>query len=150
MPDPPRYAEVLVPTDGSDAAEAAVDHAITAAQTHNARIHALYVVDARITTAAAAETREELEESLAADGAAAVEAIEAAIQSYDLPVTKTIERGTPSKQILEYADANGIDLIVMGSAGKSPREKLIRLGSVSERVVESSQVPVLVVPRAPT
>ncbi|RLM77757.1 universal stress protein, partial [Halobellus sp. Atlit-38R] len=42
------YSEILVPTDGSRAAERAIDHALNLAETYDARIHALYVVDTSI------------------------------------------------------------------------------------------------------
>ena len=39
------YSEILVPTDGSPASDAAIDHAIDLADRYDARLHALYVVD---------------------------------------------------------------------------------------------------------
>jgi len=39
------YEHILVPTDGSDVAEAAVDHALDLAEKYDAEVHALYVVD---------------------------------------------------------------------------------------------------------
>ena len=58
-------------------------------------------------------------------------------------ITKKVVDGFPSTEIIEEAE-NGFDLIVMGSRGHSFLDELI-LGSVSKRVVDGSNVPVLVV-----
>lgn len=141
------YTRILVPTDGSEAADAAIDHAVTIARATEATIHALYVIDSRITMAAQDDTRADLESSLADEGSTAVERIADRAAVDGVSAVTELGRGTPSKEILDYTDRVGIDLIVMGSAGKSAREKLIRMGSVSERVVDKAQVPVLVVPQ---
>ena len=146
MADPIRYDHILVPTDGSEPAMAATDHALSLAGLHDAVVHAVYVVDNRITMAAAADTREDLEDTLREEGTAAVEQVTERAADRDVDVRTAIAHGTPSKEILEYVDDHEIDVVVMGSAGKTPREKLMRMGSVSERVVEAGLVPVLVVP----
>lgn len=141
-----RYGEILVATDGSDAADVAVDHAITAAKAHDATMHALYIVDTRITMAADDETRGVLSDQLTEQGQAAVEEIVEDAIAADVEASGTIGRGTPWKEILSYATTSDIDLIVIGTTGKSPREKRMGMGSVSERVVDGSSIPVLVVP----
>jgi nucleotide-binding universal stress UspA family protein len=52
--------------------------------------------------------------------------------------------GDPSDEILGYIAAHGIDLVVMGTHGRKGLDKVI-FGSVAERVVKSSPVPVMVV-----
>lgn len=52
--------------------------------------------------------------------------------------------GDPSEEILGYIAAHGIDLVVMGTHGRKGLDKVI-FGSVAERVVKSSPVPVMVV-----
>lgn len=143
--DPP-YAEILVPTDGSEAAEEAAEHALAVAGQHGAAVHVLYVVDARITMAADDATRAELREQLETDGDSAVGRIRVLADRAGTTVDDHIAHGTPWKEILAFAEDVDIDLIVMGSAGKSPREKRVGMGSVSERVVDDATVPVLVVP----
>ncbi len=51
---------------------------------------------------------------------------------------------SPAKEIIKYAKGNSIDLIVMGSAEKDRWDRLFH-GSVSEKVVRDSEIPVLVV-----
>jgi len=144
------YDDVLVPTDGSDTVSETLDHALPIASDNDATVHALYVVDSRITAAASDADATELEASLEAEGNDAVAAIEARAESADLDSVGEIRTGTPAKTILEYADEQGIDLIVIGTRGKSPREKVTSLGSVSERVVDNAPVPVFVVRDAGT
>ncbi|AHF99475.1 universal stress protein [Halostagnicola larsenii XH-48] len=139
------YDDILVPTDGSDTVSETLSHALPIAANNGATVHGLYVVDSRITTAATDDAKADLEESLESDGTTAIEEIELAAHERDLDVVSSLVRGTPSKAILEYAGERDIDLIVIGTHGKSPREKIVSLGSVSERVVDNASIPVLVV-----
>jgi nucleotide-binding universal stress UspA family protein len=52
--------------------------------------------------------------------------------------------GNPSHEIIEFADNNNIDLIIMGTLGKTGFDRFL-LGSVAEKVTRNSKVPVLVV-----
>ena len=139
------YDNVLIPTDGSDTVSETVEHALPIAAANDATVHALYVVDRRITTAADQAGRDDLTESLEADGEAAVTMVAERAKADSLETVTEIRAGTPSKAILDYADEADIDLIVIGTRGKSPREKMTSLGSVSERVVDNASIPVFVV-----
>lgn len=150
MADEPLYTDVLVPTDGSEAASVAVDHALTVAAAHGATIHGLFVIDSRITMAADQDMRDQLTERLHDTGQDAVEEIVDRATELGLEASGAVERGTPWKVIRSHAEDQGIDLIVIGTTGKTPREKRMRMGSVSERVVDDAQIPVLVVPNLPT
>ncbi|MFC6614767.1 universal stress protein [Halopenitus salinus] len=139
------YDHVLVPTDGSPTVETTLDHAISIAEDDEATVHGLYVLDNRILTAADSDTRADLESSLREEGEAAVEAVAERADAAGLKAVTGIRTGTPWKEILAYVDETDVDLIVIGTRGKSPREKIVSLGSVSERVVDNASTPVLVV-----
>ncbi|WP_265111653.1 universal stress protein [Halosolutus halophilus] len=139
------YDDILIPTDGSSTVPETLAHGLPIAATNDATVHALYVVDSRITAAASDEMGSDLEQSLEAEGREAVAAVEDRAAAEGLDAVGEVREGTPSKAILEYADENGIDLIVIGTRGKSPREKVTSLGSVSERVVDNASIPVFVV-----
>jgi nucleotide-binding universal stress UspA family protein len=63
----------------------------------------------------------------------------------ELQGTRTqVVAGDPSEEILAYINAHTIDLVVMGTHGRKGIDKVI-FGSVAERVVKSSPVPVMVV-----
>jgi nucleotide-binding universal stress UspA family protein len=144
------YDDVLIPTDGSDAVETALQHGLRIAENEGATVHGLYVVDKRITDAADADTRPDVEATLREEGEQALDDLQDAADRKGLPVVTDRRTGTPYKEILDYAEAEAVDLVVIGSHGKSPREKLTSLGSVSERVVDGASTPVLVVRDAET
>jgi len=139
------YDDVLVPTDGSEAVDAAIEHALHAAENDAATVHGLYVVDQRITGAADAETRPDVEATLEEEAERALADVAEAATDRGLEAVTETRPGTPDKEITAYAERADVDLIVIASHGKSPREKLTSLGSVSERVVDAADVPVLVV-----
>ena len=147
MRDLHRYQRIVVPTDGSLAANTAVSHAVSIAVANDAEIHAVYVVDERVTMAATEKTRPELVKTLEAEGESAVGSAEEFASEHDISATTNIRSGTPAKEIIEFAEEIEADLIVMGNSGRTAREKLIRMGSVSERVADNAMIPVLVVPR---
>ncbi|MFD1564961.1 universal stress protein [Haloarchaeobius amylolyticus] len=142
------YDDILIPTDGSDTISETLTHGLPIAADNDATVHALYVVDSRITAAADDETSADLERSLQDEGQAAVAEVEERAVDEGLETVSDVRQGTPSKTILQYADEQDIDLIVIGTRGKSPREKVTSLGSVSERVVDNASVPVFVVRNA--
>ena len=62
----------------------------------------------------------------------------------DLKITHVIKEGSPARCILEVASEEDVDLIVMGSSGKSGFDRFI-MGSVADKVVNSAKCAVLVV-----
>jgi len=139
------YERILVPTDGSAATEATLSHALSIAADHDAEVHALSVVDTRITRSAPDEGRDGVERALVEEATSAVDRVEREAADTGLRTETELRRGRPDREILTYAEEEGIDLIVIGAHGKSPREKLATMGSVSERVVDGAGCPVLVV-----
>jgi nucleotide-binding universal stress UspA family protein len=137
------YEDVLVPTDGSDGAAAATDLAVDVASTYGARLHALSVVD---TMAMGLDVRSDaVVDRLEAEARRAVEAVER--RAADTAVTGTetaVEYGTPHGAIRSYVEANGIDLVLMGTHGRSGLERYL-LGSVAEKTVRTSPAPVVTV-----
>jgi nucleotide-binding universal stress UspA family protein len=137
------YERILVPTDGSPAAEAAVEQAVSLAKQYDATIHALYVVDtsAYSTLEAGAEV---IINALEEEGEQAVEDIAEAGSEAGVEVETTVTAGTAYRSILEYVDNHDIDLIIMGTHGRRGLDRYL-LGSVTERVVRTADVPVLTV-----
>ncbi|WP_336003033.1 universal stress protein [Halorientalis halophila] len=146
------YDTILVPTDGSDVAEAAVDTAIDLASKYDATLHALYVVDMdavnlglgteqvdRIRQGRFGEMEELEARANEATGYVAERAAE-----HGLDVVEEVLPGRPHSLIGDYAEDHDIDLIVMGSHGRAGVTRAL-LGSVTERVLRSTHRPVLVV-----
>jgi nucleotide-binding universal stress UspA family protein len=146
------YDKILVPTDGSETAELAVEHAVEQAKLHGATVHALYVVDIdavnlslgteqvdRLKAGNFGDMEEVKRKAEEATGAVAKRAEEAGVE-----VVEEVMPGKPHDAITKYAERNGIDLIVMGSHGRSGVRRVL-LGSVAERVLRTTRIPVLVV-----
>lgn len=136
------YEQILVPTDGSERTRGAVEHAIDLATTYNAAFHTIYVVDTNFgIDAPVPGMLDALEE-------AGENAIDEVIQQAETAGVETVEgvvvHGTPHRAILEYTDEHDIDLVVMGTHGRTGLDRYL-IGSVTEKVVRLSDAPVLTV-----
>ncbi|WP_436935826.1 universal stress protein [Halovenus marina] len=139
------YDDILLPTDGSTATVQALDHAVTIADDQNATVHVLYVVDRRNYLAADADVKDEIRRSLEEEGERALDDARIRLDEDGIDFRTATREGIPYRTIVEYADEEGMDLIVMGTHGKTGAERVASLGSTTERVVKDSKIPVLVV-----
>lgn len=137
--DVPRAVDrVAVATDGRPGAAAAVREAIAFAETFDATLHALSVVDdVHSNLPIVLETFDELAEETTAD-------VDRRASERGVDVVRAVERGVPHKAIVKYIRDRGIDLVVMGTESRSGLER-VAMGSVSQRVVGSSPAPVVTV-----
>lgn len=143
------FDSLLVPTDGSDMAEAATPAATALASQFDATIDVVNVIDLLVEAGPfdAGGVSEDFIEKLEANGTAAVERVADRIHDIDpsLDVTTTITRGRPHQELREYVETSDIDLVVMGSHGHSGVRTGL-LGSVTTHMLQLVDVPVLVVP----
>ncbi|RLN01692.1 universal stress protein [Haloarcula sp. Atlit-7R] len=139
------YDSVLVATDGSSGTAETLAHATSIARDNDATLHGLYVVDRRLYVAADKANQDEVRQSLEEEGEVALDDIVVGGEEAGVEVVTTMAEGIPHKTITNYAEEEAIDLIVMGTHGRTGRDRVANLGSVTERVVESAPVPVLVV-----
>ena len=139
---------ILVPTDFSEASEAAFQYGKAMAEAFGSSLHLVHVMEDLLAHAWAAEVyvasmpslREEIEKE-------AVERLGAMVTDQErkrLRVTTAIIAGSPFLEIIRYARANSVDLIVIGTHGRGPIAHML-LGSVAEKVVRKSPCPVLTV-----
>ena len=136
-------ARILLPTDGSEGVERAVEHALSLARDRGADLHVLHVADtSTLPLDAHSEAAVQYMEAVAEESVAEIleRAEDAGIES----AVGAVRRGRPDRTILAYADEHDVDLIVMGTHGRTGLDHLL-LGSVTERVVRSADVPVLTV-----
>lgn len=138
------YDRILVPTDGSENSDQAIEHAVDLAAKYDAAIHAVYVVNTGAVPSPDPGMREEFISAGEDHGADAVQAVAAAGKSAGIDVTTSVIRGVPYEAILDYTEDNDIDLIVMGTHGRTGLRHFL-LGSVAERVIRHTSVPVLLV-----
>ncbi|MWG35078.1 universal stress protein [Halomarina oriensis] len=142
------YQDILFPTDGSDGAEYALDHAIDLAGRYDATLHVLHVVaDVWYPTGEPEGVDFDytaVEQHLQDRGdrvvaAAADRAREAGV---DCETEVTVGR-TPHSAIADATEAD-VDLVVMATHGRRGLGRLL-MGSVTEKVLRLSTVPVLAV-----
>lgn len=138
------YDALLVPTDGSAGMERVSEHALHLARLADATVHALYVVDETAYASIPDDAREQVRDALTGDAETATKAIAAAALEQGLDTRREIRWGDPAASIIAYAVENDIDVIVMGTRGKTGFERFL-LGSVAEKIVRASPVPVLTV-----
>ncbi len=138
--------KILVPVDGSKQSKEALEYALE--HFEDTEITASNVIDpieAGYTAQATVPGYSEEWFEQAKD--AAEELFDEARQiagEYDKDIETTTEVGRPSRAIVDYADENDFDHIVMGSHGRSGVSRIL-LGSVAESVVRRSPVPVTIV-----
>lgn len=136
------FDRLLVPTDGSALSEEAVEYAVSLARAHDATIRTVYVVNAANYGSLPMETAwDGIGEALREEGENAVERVREVVDGR-VPVETVVREGSPSRAIVDEAQAGECDLIVMGTHGRGGIDRLL-LGSVTERVVRRSSVPVL-------
>ncbi|WIV68558.1 universal stress protein [Natrialbaceae archaeon AArc-T1-2] len=142
------YDRILLPTDAQAGTELAIEHAITVAESHDADLYLLYVVDSDVYGSYTGDEYvhefEGLESALEQEGEEALEEIADKAREAGLEPEVEIRHGSPHEQILEYADEEDIDLLVMGSKER-PGEYRRLLGSVTERVARLASRPVTIV-----
>ena len=146
------YERILIPTDGSEVAEAAIEQAVDIAEKYGAELHALYVIDTdAVSYSLGSEQVDRLQQGkfdevteLKEKAAAATESVRTQAKPHGIDVIEHHAGGRPHRLIADYADEHDIDLIVMGSHGRSGVRRAL-LGSVTERTLRSTHTPVLVV-----
>lgn len=142
------FKKILVPTDGSELAQKAAAVAAELAKSQGAQVVGVFVIDPfpyiGIGDASAAGLQAYMSEAHAASGKA-LEALGAVCKAAGVVCAgDTIERNVVYEGIIETAKAEGCDLIVMGSHGRQGVQALI-LGSVAQKVLTHSDIPVLII-----
>lgn len=164
------YDTILYPTDGSEGADAVMDHVTSLAKTYNSRIHLLYVVDSDHSKSSMTLQRDsdgtwktgmvsrgpgedkggmskdkvDVLDVLQREGEELVEEIASKLSDAGVKTKTSCTRGKPHRAICSYAENNDIDLIAMGTHGRSGVQRQL-IGSVTEKVVRTSDTPVLTV-----
>ncbi|WP_435347370.1 universal stress protein [Haloarchaeobius sp. HRN-SO-5] len=136
------YDRILFPTDGSEPADSVLDYALQIASEHGATLHVLNVVDT--SQDSLTRVREDVVDVLEQEGNEIVDEAAERVSERGISVVPEVVQGDPYTSIVEYSDRVGADLIVMPTHGRHGLERFL-LGSVTERVINSAEVPVVVV-----
>jgi nucleotide-binding universal stress UspA family protein len=146
------FENILIATDGSKHSEHAARVGIELAKQSKGKVTAIYVADlgryfVPISDAGfniASEALDSIRSSVLKSGEAAVKSIEDLAKAAGVPGEGKVIEGRPADDILKFAQDANMDVIVIGSIGKTGLEKFL-LGSVAEKVVRNSKAPVLIV-----
>jgi universal stress protein A len=146
-----RIQNILVPVDFSENSKKAVLYAAELARDRKARLYILHVINQRLI-----EAVQEL--SLKGYEGDVVEAIQKMLQARDedlrgfvdpeflkgVEVEYALQKGRPGVEIIKYASEKNMDLIVIGTQGRSALKDAL-VGSAARTVVNRAKCPVLVV-----
>ncbi|SDQ94091.1 universal stress protein [Natronobacterium texcoconense] len=135
------YQDLLLATDGSDGARRATRHAIELAADLDATLHVVSVAEEGPHST---DRRDEMRADRDSEAAEAVEEAQKAASESGLETTTTVRHGVPQEEIIAVAEQEGMDAIVVGTAGQSGIDKLL-LGSVAEEIVRNAPIPVVTV-----
>ena len=139
------YKRILLPLDGSAQAKQALPHAIAQAERFGAEL-VLLEVFAPSPGALGLEksSREWVSRYKASQARENLQAAAADAQQRDVPVKVSTAEGHAPAKIVEFAEENDVDLIVMSTRGQSCLARWL-MGSVADRVVRGARVPVLLI-----
>jgi nucleotide-binding universal stress UspA family protein len=142
-----QFRHILAPTDFSEYSKKAVAFALELAKTFGAKLSILHVIElppypieGYVPPSVSATFLEDLERQATQDLARVVPEAEGA----KIEVVRLVIVGTPYSKIIETAEAEQVDLIVMATAGRTGFSHLV-LGSIAERVVRTAACPVLTI-----
>lgn len=134
------YEDLLLPFDGSDRAAEALHHAAEIAHWSDATIHVLFVADTARDSVTVVETQ--VVDALVQEGKDIVEEAEKTLNTLGVDSDSDVVQGNPAPTIVEYAERYDHDVIVMPTHGRAGISRYL-LGSVTEKVVRLSSVPIL-------
>ena len=138
--------KILYPTDFSEASLEALKYALSFAQSCKAKLILMHVVNEKIFSEGLSLARisapEALEQELAAEAGRQLRMLIPADARQGLDVDTVILNGNPSLEVIRYAKDHGVDMIVIGTAGRSGVEHMM-FGSTAEKVVRGAHCPVL-------
>lgn len=135
------FDNVLVATDGTENSHRALDRAIAIAAAFGGTVHGFSVAPEH-----GGDThRDQLRSDPDSAAREAVDQVRRRAEAEDLEYVEAVVHGDPQEEILRYVRDHPVDLVVMGTHGRSGVDRFLS-GSVAEETVRNSNVPVLVVP----
>lgn len=139
------FKKIMIATDGSVCSRMAANNAIELARLGGGTVYAVYVVSTDYFSSMAVDLDwERMCEALKKEGNQAVNYVKGAGELEGVKVETVLLKGHPADELIRYAEEERMDVVVMGSHGKTGLDRLF-LGSVAENTVLHSNVPVMVV-----
>jgi nucleotide-binding universal stress UspA family protein len=146
------FKKIMIATDGSDCSRLAAEKGIELARLSGGTVYAVCVVSTTslsmymdyLSSTGMNPYWELIYEGLKKQAQQAVDYIKGLGEKKGIDVESIVLEGDPADELIRYAEENGMDIIVMGTLGRTGIERLL-LGSVAGNVVRHSKVPVMVV-----
>ncbi|PAV14373.1 universal stress protein [Methanosarcina spelaei] len=146
------FKKMMIATDGSDCSRLAAEKGIELARLSGGTVYAVCVVSTTslsmymdyLSSTGMNPYWELIYEGLKKQAQQAVDYVKGLGEKKGIDVESIVLEGDPADELIRYAEENGMDLIVMGTLGRTGIERLL-LGSVAGNVVRHSKVPVMVV-----
>ena len=153
------FTDILVPLDGSELSERALPMVQNLAQSSEATVHLIHTVSREhelgvgrgIESAQSVELEMDMARRLTGSrldqGRTYLEQKGSELSGAGIKIETefTVKAGEPAQNIIDYVMEHGINLVVMSTHGYGGVKRLL-VGSVTDRVIRSCEVPVLVVP----
>jgi nucleotide-binding universal stress UspA family protein len=140
-----RLKTILFPTDFSETSQEAARYAISFAREFKAKVFVLHVVNEKIFTESSMPrvvSVEEMEREMTEEARKRLKTLVPAEEAEGLDWETVIRQGEPFIEIIRFAKDQDVDLIVIGTHGRSGFEHII-FGSTAEKVVRKAPCPVL-------
>lgn len=137
-----RFKRIAIPTDFSETAQTAVNLGGDIAAYYNAEVDLVNAVDATV-YAYAGYPFASLTQELLTSAEEAINGVKLPEAAKDVKVNRYIVSGNPAAEVVAHAERNGVDLIVIGTAGHGTIARFF-LGSVADRVLHEAKCSVIV------
>ncbi|HEY3360249.1 MAG TPA: universal stress protein [Methanosarcina sp.] len=139
------FKKIMIATDGSVCSRMAANNGIELARLSGGKVYAVYVVSMEYFSSMAVDFDwERIHEALEKEGIEAVNYVKETGELEGVIVEPVLLEGNPPDELIRYAEENEMDIIIMGTLGRTGIKRLL-LGSVTGNVVRHSKVPVMVV-----
>lgn len=143
------YKKILVPLDGSELSEAVLNHVVTIAT--GCKVPDVVLIrirsplDKSVRETLDVDIASKLDEAYQEEAANYLNKIAANLKEKGVATKTVVLSGNPAEEIINYVKGSGVDLIVMSTHGRSGVSRWV-FGSVADKVIRLSEVPVLIKP----
>ena len=139
------FKKIMIATDGSVCSRIAANKGIELARLSGGTVYAVYVISMEYFSSMGMDFDwGRVHEALKKDGEIAVSYVKGIGKLEKVNVVSILLEGHPATELVRYAEEEKMDIIVMGTVGRTGLDRLL-LGSVAENVLRHSKIPVMVV-----
>ena len=145
------YKKIMIAADGSECSRLAIDKGIELARLSGGTVYAVHVISTAYLFPMDGDYFmgmnpywESIHEALKNQGQKALDYIKGLGEVKGINVESILLEGNPSEELIKYADKEKMDIVIMGTLGKTGLNRML-MGSVAGNLVRHSRVPIMVV-----